>query len=628
MRHPDHNVFENAADMTFYWAHHEKFIVIDYNTAFIGGIDLCFGRWDIHQHPLADVHPEGVATEVWPGQDFNNNRVMDFQSVADWKSNELSKAEYGRMPWHDVAMGVVGDCVYDIAEHFVLRWNFVKRDKYKRDGRYDWLMLQGREGPNEDLVGVQRPSHPVGDYILHPFSPLSGKSLGDKQGTVHAQIVRSSADWSSGILTEHSIQNAYSELIRNAEHYVYIENQFFITATGEEQAPIHNTIGRAIVDAVVQAGKEGRKFRVIVLIPSIPGFAGDLRADAAIGTRAIMDYQYKSICRGEHSIFAQIEKQGVDPKEHIFFFNLRSYDRLNVTPAVKKQEEDSGVKYQEVQRAQAQEIMDSGIHGSRDQDEGADKHMGKKGALDPRDDSGDESTEKKTDAKRKFEQAGENKQPESTDSVAKNAMLDTPSLVGEKWEGGLDTEVDNWIQEELYIHGKVLIVDDKHVICGSSNLNDRSQLGIHDSELSIVMTDTKMVDITMDGKPYQAGYHATTLRRYLWREHLGLLPPQDLDAKDDPNAQPPDVPNDPKEGKQYEFVADPLSDDLWDMWTSRATRNTEVFRQLFHADPDDNGSFTPSPPTIKILLTTLSQKLRRLRQVPSAQRHQIRPHLR
>jgi phospholipase D1/2 len=595
MRHPDHNVFENAADMTFYWAHHEKFIVIDYNIAFIGGIDLCFGRWDIHQHPLADVHPEGVATEVWPGQDFNNNRVMDFQSVADWKSNELSKAEYGRMPWHDVAMGVVGDCVYDIAEHFVLRWNFVKRDKYKRDGRYDWLMLQGREGRDEDLVGVQRPSHPVGDYILHPLSPLSGKSLGDKQGTVHAQIVRSSADWSSGILTEHSIQNAYSELIRNAEHYVYIENQFFITATGEEQAPIHNTIGRAIVDAVVRAGKEGRKFRVIVLIPSIPGFAGDLRADAAIGTRAIMDYQYKSICRGEHSIFAQIEKQGVDPKNHIFFFNLRSYDRLNVTPAVKKQEEDSGVKYQEVQRAQAQEIMDSGIHGSRDQDEGADKHMGKKRALDPRDDSGDESEEKKIDAKRKFEQAGENKQPESTDSVAKNAMLDTPSLVEEKWEGGLDTEVDNWIQEELYIHGKVLIVDDKHVVCGSSNLNDRSQLGIHDSELSIVMTDTKMVDITMDGKPYQAGYHATTLRRYLWREHLGLLPPQELDAKDDPNAQPPDVPNDPKEGKQYEFVADPLSDELWDMWTSRATRNTEVFRQLFHADPDDNGIFSTLP---------------------------------
>lgn len=601
MRHPDHNVFENAADMTFYWAHHEKFIVIDYNTAFIGGLDLCFGRWDNHQHPLADVHPAGVATEIWPGQDFNNNRVMDFQKVEDWKANELSKAEYGRMPWHDVAMGVVGDCVYDIAEHFVLRWNFVKRDKYKRDGRYDWLVLEGREGENEDLVGVQRPNHPVGDYIHHPLSPLSTKTLGDKQGTVHAQIVRSSCDWSSGILTEHSIQNAYSELIRNAQHYVYIENQFFITATGDQQAPIKNTIGRAIVDAVVRAGKEGRKFRVIVVIPSIPGFAGDLRDDAAIGTRAIMDYQYKSICRGEHSIFEQIRAQGVDPINHIFFFNLRSYDRLNVTPAIKKQEEESGVKYQEVQRAEAEEIMESGIHGSKDQDEGADKHMGKKGALDPRDDSGDEAEEKKTDAKRKFEAAqkatGTEGEPKSTDSVAKSAMLNQPNLVDEEWEGDLKTEADNWIQEELYIHGKVLIVDDKTVICGSSNLNDRSQTGIHDSELSIVMTDTKTVNTTMDGQPYEAGHHAATLRRYLWREHLGLLEPQGLDASKDPNAQPPDVPNDPHDKHEaFEFVADPLSDELWEMWTSRASKNTEIFRQLFHADPDDFGLSSPPWP--------------------------------
>jgi phospholipase D1/2 len=593
MRHPDHNVLENAADMTFYWAHHEKFIVIDYNTAFIGGLDLCFGRWDNHQHPLADVHPEGVATEMWPGQDFNNNRVMDFQSVNDWKSNELSKAEYGRMPWHDVAMGVIGDCVYDIAEHFVLRWNFVKRDKYKRDGRYDWLTLEGREGEDEDLIGVQRPKHPVGDYIHHPLSPLSTKTLG-QQGTVHAQVVRSSGDWSSGILTEHSIQNAYSELIRNAQHYVYIENQFFITATGDQQAPIKKTIGKAIVDAVVKASKEGRKFKVIAVIPSIPGFAGDLREDAAMGTRAIMDYQYKSICRGEHSIFGQIKAQGIDPTQYIFFFNLRSYDRLNVTPTITKKEEESGVKYQDVQRAEAQEIMDSGIHGSENPEDGADIHMGKKDILGPRDDSGDESEEKKVDAKRRFEAAGENKQPESSNSVAKNAMHNTPSLVDEKWEGDLEAEVENWIQEELYIHGKLLIVDDKTVICGSSNLNDRSQLGIHDSELSIVMTDTRTIQTTMNGQPYEAGYHAATLRRYLWREHLGLLPPQELDASKDPNAQPPDVPVDPQENDTYHFVADPLSDELWEMWTTRATRNTEVFRQLFHADPDDYGNFFPS----------------------------------
>lgn len=152
---------------------------------------------------------------------------MDFAGVNDWKQNELSRTDYGRMPWHDVSMGVIGPMVYDIAEHFVLRWNFCKRDKYKRDKRFDWLTLQGREGEDEDLVGVQRPSMPVGDYIRHPLSPLETKALKPEHGSVKAQVVRSSADWSSGILVEHSIQNAYKEVIRHAQHIVYIENQFF-----------------------------------------------------------------------------------------------------------------------------------------------------------------------------------------------------------------------------------------------------------------------------------------------------------------------------------------------------------------------------------------------------------------
>ena len=467
LRHPDHNVFENAGDMTFYWAHHEKFIVIDYAMAFIGGLDLCFGRWDNRQHALADVHPSGVRNEVFPGQDFNNNRIMDFRTVDDWKSNELSKADYGRMPWHDVGMGVVGDCVYDIAEHFVLRWNFVKRDKYKRTVGVDWLTLQGREGDLEDLVAVQRPRHPVGEYLRHPLSPLEDRAWARQPpGTIHAQVVRSSCDWSSGILPEHSIQNAYCEIIRNAQHFVYIENQFFITATGDQQAPVHNVIGRAIVDACVRAGKEGRKFRVIVIIPAIPGFAGDLRDDAAMGTRAIMDYQYKSIHRGEHSIFSQIRAQGVDPQQHIFFFNLRSYDRLNKTKAMQVQEEKSGVKYQEVQRAEAEEVMGAGVHGATDKN------------ADKLDRAGDEEKARLIDRKRRFEaereEAGHEEDASShDDSIAATAMLNGGKVADLRWDGSLDEEKMNFVQEELYIHAKLCIVDDRIVICGSSNINDR-----------------------------------------------------------------------------------------------------------------------------------------------------------
>ncbi|EME85348.1 uncharacterized protein MYCFIDRAFT_60226 [Pseudocercospora fijiensis CIRAD86] len=597
MRHPDHNVLENASDMTFYWAHHEKFIVIDYDLAFIGGLDLCFGRWDNRQHVLADAHPAGVQNEMFPGQDFNNNRIMDFQSVQDWKSNEVSKADYGRMPWHDVAMGVIGPCIYDIAEHFVLRWNFCKRDKYKRDERYDWLTLTGRTGEDEDLIGVQRPKHPVGDYGYGPSDKVD-HGIVTSQGTVHAQLVRSSADWSSGILAEQSIQNAYCQVIREAKHYVYIENQFFITATGPNQAPIHNQIGGAIADAIISAAKENRKFRVIIVIPAIPGFAGDLRDNAAAGTRAIMDYQYKSICRGDESIFGKVKAAGVDPTQYMYCFNLRSYDRLNKTPKLKEQEQKSGVTYQEVQRAQAEEIMPEGVHAS----ESGFKALFNKGRrtsldLDEKDkihpeDENDDATVL-ADKKRRFEEHQHQNMDDhvqSQDSIAHDALLGQKKPSEEQYAGRKEDELENFVQEELYIHSKLLIADDRIAICGSSNINDRSQIGFHDSELSIVMEDTLPLPSRMNGEEFTAGHHAATLRRMLWREHLGLLPPHPLDAENDINAQPPgDADNDWYHNDEWdEFIQDPLSDSLWEMWTQNATINTKVFRHIFHADPDDN----------------------------------------
>lgn len=45
LRHPDH-----AKAGIFLWAHHEKIVVVDQAYAFVGGIDLCYGRWDDDKH--------------------------------------------------------------------------------------------------------------------------------------------------------------------------------------------------------------------------------------------------------------------------------------------------------------------------------------------------------------------------------------------------------------------------------------------------------------------------------------------------------------------------------------------------------------------------------------------------
>ncbi|KAI5292724.1 Phospholipase, partial [Ascosphaera pollenicola] len=47
-------------------------------------------------------------------------------------------------------------------------------------------------------------------------------------------------------------------------------------------------------------------------------------------------------------------------------------------------------------------------------------------------------------------------------------------------------------------------------------------------------------------------------------------------------------PNEILPGWEDDLVRDPLSTELWDLWTDRATTNTQVFRQLFRADPDNH----------------------------------------
>ncbi len=45
--------------------------------------------------------------------------------------------------------------------------------------------------------------------------------------------------------------------------------------------------------------------------------------------------------------------------------------------------------------------------------------------------------------------------------------------------------------EIIYVHSKLMIVDDRFMIIGSANINDRSLLGSRDSELAMVIEDPK-----------------------------------------------------------------------------------------------------------------------------------------
>ncbi|KAF9002203.1 phospholipase D [Cyathus striatus] len=612
MRHPDHI---GAKDSVQFWSHHEKVVIVDNHYCAIGGLDLCFGRWDTNTHPLADVHPTDFARTLFPGQDYNNARVMDFKNVFDYASNTLSILETGRMPWHDVHMTFVGPSVLDVVQHFVERWNEIKKRKYREDARYEWLALphnvEDNNAPNEAVV--RHPHREEWRKRGHKYKErwLGGLGLNNNDGederdypkphpgSCRVQVVRSVSDWSHGVLTEHSIQDAYIQLIREAEHFIYIENQFFITSTRDNDV-VKNQIGKALVERIVRAATEGQKFQVIVTIPEVPGFAGDVKTEGSLKT--IMAAQYRSINRGGNSIYEDIRKAGFEPLDFIRFYHLRSYDRINapLTTFISKIEEKSGVKFHQAQVALAarwvdgdeltsqKEVTISIPQATTETMVQSDKTPAKTETV-PIPQSHEEADE----VIRRFEDGAKaiRSDEDVADNVAQHMLDDRTTLAEEKWLGSPAEELDCYISELLYIHSKLMIVDDRKVIMGSANINDRSQKGDGDSEIALVVEDGDMIDSTMDGKPYQVSRFAASLRRKLFREHLGLIPPQtckDGNPEVTTFMRPaPHTNRDETRERQDEIVADPISERMQVIWKETAHKNREIFSEIFKPVPSN-----------------------------------------
>jgi phospholipase D1/2 len=77
------------------------------------------------------------------------------------------------------------------------------------------------------------------------------------------------------------------------------------------------------------------------------------------------------------------------------------------------------------------------------------------------------------------------------------------------------------VTEMIYIHSKLMIVDDKYAICGSANLNDRSMRGSRDSELALLIRGKNMKKVQMGDCAEEVSERIQALRLKLWSEHFG-----------------------------------------------------------------------------------------------------------
>lgn len=91
-------------------SHHEKIVVVDHQVCFIGGLDLCFGRYDSSEHKVGDCPPR-----IWPGKDYYNPRYSFFTFMSLLCVYDFINFKYGEY----LRCRSLEDAFYNLAVHWI-----------------------------------------------------------------------------------------------------------------------------------------------------------------------------------------------------------------------------------------------------------------------------------------------------------------------------------------------------------------------------------------------------------------------------------------------------------------------------------------------------------------------------
>ncbi|CAO2206498.1 unnamed protein product [Urochloa humidicola] len=333
-RHPSKKLgmFKRKVTRTVY-SHHQKCLLVDTPasntddssrrriTAFLGGLDLCDGRYDTPSHRLfRDLHT------VFQGDVHNPTFGRDDDAANNGP----------RQPWHDMHCRLDGPAADDVLRNLQQRWS--KLDKATKL----WEMLgkttsYWKEG---DLLNLDRiPGSTSSDLLIDDDG-------GDRQDRGwHAQVFRSvdsgsvkgfPYSWETHKLRQHhllckkhvevdnSIHVAYIRAIRSAERFIYIENQYFIGSSHAWPSYPHrgasNLVPMEIALKVASKIRAGKPFAVYILIPMWP--EGDPRSDRA---QEILYWQNQTMATMYKVIAREIELvglKGASPEDYLNFYCL------------------------------------------------------------------------------------------------------------------------------------------------------------------------------------------------------------------------------------------------------------------------------------------------------------------
>lgn len=536
---------------TSYFSHHQKQVIVDGKIAYVGGIDLAYGRFDdatFDLNPIAQgravlncynpglppmkaikrgtvVDPDLMTgagdrfdvpyvgeksnagherAKVEAGQFQtrygNNGAVLNFNKPY-LEGNDIDlrtlREDQPRMPWQDVHCRIEGPSVQDLACNFVRRWNSVAPG-------------------NQRLTEPARPKPQAPDKVSACIQVL--RSAPAVLQAAEAKVSKATS-MSTGV--EDDIHTAMKRLIAKADHFIYIESQFFVSAFGE--------MSHGPRDALSPAGRR------------IKEGAGGIADWKLNGMRTAYDNAGDDVDRLPQNgvcaaLIERITRAILDAKRP----NFHVYITLPVHP--------EGPLLDGSVAVQVYYTMQSLVFGSNSLLNGIRRALKARELLDAKDAGWQRAL---TPGNTDFE------------SIEVEACFKYVTLLN----------LRNWTQlpggavvtEQVYVHTKLMIVDDLYALLGSANINDRSLLGMRDSELAVLVQDgqTARADINGHGSQRPVRLFAHNLRKQIWSKLFGITG----------NVRPA------TELKQA--IDQPGSPDSWKLIQRRAKANAALYEAAF-----------------------------------------------
>ena len=525
----------HADQNTSFYSHHQKQAVIDQRIGFVGGLDLAYGRYDDDSFELrADADGRhgmnrynGCVPQLghlgWENlvnPDDENVQIAahkyqtPYKEDAPTRMSALTPSAAGvdasrqpRMPWQDMHLRIEGPAVSDLLRNFVLRWN------------------------------TQKTRFRSGSPRL-PFPPVP--EAFPKKGTCDVQVLRSASltmlkkehallpEGEAPIEPQHDIYRTLCHLIEKAKHYVYIEQQFFVSDFGQEvkvedpeepsitiqksagigpkasrafsgdsKAKVTNVVSKRLTHRIGKAIMTKTLFHAYIVLPVHPEGGG--LDNPAIVTQ--VHFTQQTIAFGTQSLLKGI-------KAYLKLGRLYEADRITQSVCAAVMEKTVADIQQLVEKVEFEDI------------------------------------------------------PEATDEECFQYVT---LLNLRNWS----KLYDGYVTEQIYVHSKLMIVDDRYALIGSANINDRSLRGDRDSELAVLVMDLEVVrkDFLGNGKPQPTRTFAHELRKGVWNKLFGISS----------GVRPAD--------ELRDAVDKPGHPDSWKAIQSVAKRNTEHYEAVFKFIP-------------------------------------------